>query len=57
MAINLAFADPAIHITDQVCGLADGNGNFVSTTEERTVVTSSGMIYLIDKRCLDRYTF
>jgi len=39
---NLAFAARAVHINDQTCTLADGNGEFVETPPGHGVITDSG---------------
>jgi hypothetical protein len=49
---NLASAQPAsssaaVHINDQGCGMFDGNGGSVFTTDDNAVITSSGMTGLI----------
>ena len=38
---SVAFAEPAFIITDGSCGMADGDGNFFSSTDVKQIVTNS----------------
>jgi hypothetical protein len=38
---SLAFANGAVHMDDFGCGLLDGNGGFVYTTDSRVTITPS----------------
>lgn len=41
VASSIAFAEPAVIIVGDTCGMLDGDGVFISTTDTKTVNTNS----------------
>lgn len=50
---NFVFANPAVHIDNFSCGVFDGAGTLVYTTNNQSIATNSGMTKRIGGPSMD----